>query len=120
MRNWPTITRQVGTKPSSPSRSGKQDVVTVPAQKLDAFLPLSKIIENIKRTVVRNIIDNYNNKGKLDAFQSKLYNEHFYTLDYDITIVLNKSQRFINIDPNSTAFLAIMDLIEVGPASNSV
>lgn len=99
----------------------KSDVIAIPANKIDISLSYYKIMENIKKAIIREISDSlkgsWNNTG---SYQAKLYNENLYSLDFDVTLLVNRSQRIDRINRDGSPLLSLMDLIESLSVSQEV
>lgn len=86
----------------------------IPAEKLDIYLPYSKILQNIKKSLIREITTELDqNIENFANFHPQLYNDLLYNLDFDVSIKVNDAAERIHANAQSSPFTSILDIPQV-------
>jgi len=121
--NWPAFVRKATSHVNSPtkSKSGGQFKIqrtagtpgNISPAKLDVCLPYAKILQNIKRSLLKEISTELNQSwNNVANYHPKLYNELLYTLGFDVTVKINKNNVYENINSEGSPFLSLLDAAE--------
>ena len=128
--NWPAFVRKATSDINSPTKpkSGFFKIHRVagtsgnisPA-KLDISLPYAKILQNIKRSLIKEISNDLNQSWtNVGSYHPKLFNELLYTLGFDVTVKVNKSHIYEKVNSEGSPFLSLLDAAENLLASDEV
>lgn len=118
MRNWSPFVRQTIDKFNSNKTYSQRiarsvDFAEVPLEKLDVCLPYSKIMENIKKVIIRNVMENVGrNWDNSQLYHPRIFNDSFYSLDFDVTLVVTDTYRYEHVNPEGSPYLSLLDIIE--------
>jgi len=87
------------------------DAGNIPAEKLDIYLPYGKILQNIKKSLIKEItteldqsIDNFT------SYHPQLYDDLLYSFGFDVSIKVNDDAERIQVSPQSSPFQSLLDL----------
>jgi len=86
----------------------------IPAEKLDIYLPYTRIIQNIKKSLIKEITTELDqNIENFASYHPQLYNELLYNLDFDVSIKVNDDSERIHVSPQNSPFLTLLDIPQV-------
>ena len=79
--------------------------------KVDIYYTYSKIMRNIKKTVIRNICQDIgNNLSMAEKFNPILYNDKFWVNDWKASLIINNKEYELKNANQLSPFITLMDI----------
>ncbi len=123
MRDWEDIVLRVGMKhpsytnlnmASSQSRikyKYQPEERKLMTNKVDIYYTYSKIMRNIKKTVIRTICQDIgNNLSMAEKFNPILYNDKFWVNDWKASLIINNKEYELKNANQLSPFITLMDI----------
>ena len=78
-------------------------------------------MQNIKKAIIRDVADKVGQSwDNAYAYNRRIFNESLYSLDFDVTLIVDKNYRYERVNREGTPFLSLMGIIENLSASQEV